>query len=156
ATLVAIAEVNEHAGEYDVAETQYKKALDIDANNLEALLGYARLEDRRHNFDAAMKLYQRAMKKHSRDASVHNDMGLCYQHHEKLPEAAKSLQRAVELSPDRKLYRNNLAAIYVEQGKSTEALSQLTVAHGEAVANYNLAFLLMKKQNNAAALVHFR
>jgi tetratricopeptide (TPR) repeat protein len=83
-------------------------------------------------------------------------MGLCYQHHDMLPQAVKSLQRAVELSGDHKLYRNNLAAVYVDQGKTKEALAQLTIAHGEAVGHYNLAFLLVKKQDNAAALAHFR
>jgi tetratricopeptide (TPR) repeat protein len=153
---VAMAEISERNEQLDEAEAQYKKALELDANNVAALVGYARLEDRRHNFDAALKLYQQALKKHSRDASVHNDLGLCYHHRDMLPEAAKSFERAVELNQDRKLYRNNLAAVYVDQGKPKEALKQLIVAHGEAVGNYNLAFLLMKKNDNAAALVHFR
>ncbi len=153
---VAMAEVNERSDNLDEAEEQYKKALEMDPNHLPALLGYAHLEDRRHNFEAAQKLYKRAMKKHSRDASVHNDQGLCYYHHGMLPEAAKSMQRAVELHQDRKLYRNNLATIYVDQGKNKEALAELTIAHGEAVAHYNMGFLLMKKEDKQAALAHFR
>jgi TPR repeat protein len=156
AVFVAMAEVNERSDNLDEAEVQYKKALDIDSNHLGALLGYARLEDRRHNFEAAVKIYQRALKKHSRDAAVHNDLGLCYHHHDMLPEAAKSLQRAVELSGDHKLYRNNLAAVFVDQRKTNEALAQLIIAHGEAVGHYNLAYLLVKKQDNSAALAHFR
>jgi hypothetical protein len=66
------------------------------------------------------------------------------------------LRRAVELNGDNKLYRNNLAAVYVEQGKNKEALEQLVAAHGEAVGNYNLAYLLTQKQDDTAALVHFR
>ena len=60
------------------------------------------------------------MKKHSKDASVHNDLGLCYHRRGMLPEATKALQKAVELKPDSKLYRNNLAAVYVDQGKNKE------------------------------------
>lgn len=153
---VAMAELSERSDNLDDAEAQYKKALDLDPNHLGALLGYAHLQDRRHNFEAAIKLYQQAQKKHPKEASVHNDLGLCYHRRGMLPEAAKELQRTVELNPDRKLYRNNLAAVYVDQGKSKEALAQLTIAHGEAVGNYNLAYLLVKKQDNPSALAHFR
>ena len=33
----------------------------------------------------------------------------------------RSLQTAIELQPDRKLYRDNLAAVLVDQGKVEEA-----------------------------------
>jgi tetratricopeptide (TPR) repeat protein len=153
---VAMAQMSERSENFDEAEAQYKKALDIEPNHLNALVGYAHLEDRRNNLEAATKLYQKAAKKHSKDASVHNDLGLCYHRRGSLDEATKSLRRAVELRGDNKLYRNNLAAVYVEQGKTKEALAQLTTAHGEAVGNYNLAFLLVQKHDNATALVHFR
>lgn len=153
---VAMAQMQENNGNMDEAEAQYRKALDIDPNHLKALLGYAHLEDRRNNFDGATKLYQRALKKHAKDASVHNDLGLCYHRHGKLPEAAKSLKRAVELKPDSKLYHNNLATVYVEQGKHREALAQLVAAHGEAVGNYNLGYLLAQKHDVEGALKYFR
>src|SRR5262249_41810733 len=40
--------------------------------------------------------------------------------------------------------------------KMKEALGQLTIAHGEAVGNYNLGYLLAKKDDKTAALEHFR
>jgi Flp pilus assembly protein TadD len=153
---VAMAQMQENNGNMDEAEAQYRKALDIDPNHLNALVGYAHLEDRRNNFDGATKLYQRALKKHPKEASVHNDLGLCYHRHGKLPEAAKSLKKAVDLQPESKLYHNNLATVYVEQGKNKEALAQLVAAHGEAVGNYNLGYLLSQKHDNEGALTHFR
>lgn len=153
---VAMAQLSERNQNFDEAEAQYKKALAIDANHLGGLMGLAHLEDRRNNLEVATKLYQKAAKKHPKDASTHNDLGLCFHRRGMLNEAGKSLQRAVALQADNKLYRNNLAAVYVEQGKTKDALSQLTAAHGEAVGNYNLAYLLAQKQDNSAALVHFR
>ena len=44
----------------------------------------------------------------------------------------------------------------VDQDKPTDALVQLTTAHGEAIGNYNLAYLLVQKKNRPAALAHFR
>jgi hypothetical protein len=153
---VAGAQMSEQSGNLEGAEAQYKKALEIDPNHLGALLGYARLEDRQNHFDSANKLFAKAMKRHPKEASVRNDMGLCYQHHGKLPEAVRSLQEAVELQPQKKLYRDNLATVLVEQNKTAEALKQLTAAHGEAVGNYNLAYLLTQRHDNVAALQYFR
>jgi tetratricopeptide (TPR) repeat protein len=87
---------------------------------------------------------------------VHNDLGLCYHRRGKLPEATRELKRAVELEGDNKLYRNNLAAVYVEQDNESEALAQLTAAHGKSVGHYNLGYLLMQKNNRQGALQHFQ
>ncbi len=155
AVFVAVAQIHQRDGNFDEAEVQYQKALELDANYLPALVGYARLEDHRHNFEAATRLYQRAMKKHSREATVHNDLGLCYHRRGMLPEAAKALARAAELNPESKLYRNNLAAVYVDQGKYKEALRELTMAHGEAVAHYNLGYFLTQKKQPELAKIEF-
>ena len=156
AVFVAMAQLNEQSGNMEQAETQYRKALELDANHLPALLGYAHLEDRRENYEAATKLYQKALKKHSKESVVHNDLGLCYHRRAMLPQAVKELQTAVELQPQRKLYRDNLASALVEQGKTDEALKQLVAAHGEAVGNYNLGYLLTQRNENSAALPYFR
>jgi Tfp pilus assembly protein PilF len=153
---VALAELQEQQGNIASAEVQLKKALSIDPNHLGALLAYAHLEDRQRNFQAAERYYQRALKKHGKNASVHNDMGLCYHRHNKLFEANQSLSKAVELDPDSKLYRANLAAVLVDQGKNSEALEQLVQAHGQPVGHYNLGYLLMQKKDTASALQHFQ
>lgn len=153
---VAMAQAAERQGNLEEAEAKYKKALSVDPNHLGAMVGYAHLEDHRDHFDAATKLYQKAIKKYPKDPSLHNDLGLCDHRRGKLSDATKELQRAVELKGESKLYRDNLAAVYVEQGKNKEALAQLITAHGESIGHYNLAFLLVKKHDNAAALSHFK
>lgn len=156
AVLVAAAQMHEQRGQIEEAEDQYQKALKADPNCLGALVGYAHLEDRRDHFDAATKYYQRAIKAHPKDAAAYNDFGLCYHRRGMLPEANKMLSKAVELRPQRTLYRDNLASVLVEQGKTEEALQQLTMAHGVAVGNYNLGYLLVQKHQESKALAHFR
>jgi tetratricopeptide (TPR) repeat protein len=156
AVFVAAAQMHESSGNFSEAEANYRKALDIDANYVDALIGYARLEDRQGNFDAATKFYQRAIKKHPKNASVRNDLGLCYHRHNRLSDATRELKKAVELDGDNKLYRNNLAAAYVEQGKYKEATAQLVTAHGKSVGNYNMGYLLTQRKDNAAALRYFQ
>lgn len=153
---VALAELQEQQGNIAGAEEQLKKALSIDPNHLGALLAYAHLEDRQRNFQAAERYYQKALRKHGKNASVHNDMGLCYHRHNKLPEANTALTKAIELDPDSKLYRANLAAVLVDQGKNPEALQQLVHAHGQPVGHYNLGYLLMQKKDTAGAMQQFQ
>jgi Tfp pilus assembly protein PilF len=154
--MVALAQIAEKQGNLEEAEIHYRKALDLDPNCLAALVGYAHLEDGRNNFEAARKLYLKALKKHGAEPSVHNDLGLCYHRHGMLPQATKSLEKAIELQPARKLYHDNLAAVLVEQDRKEEALKQLVVAHGEAIGNYNLAFLLAQKPNKSIAVPYFQ
>ena len=153
---VAMAELQERLGNVEQAEAQLRKALSLDRNHLGALLAYAHLEDRQRNFQAAERYYKRALKKHSKNAQVYNDMGLCYHRHARLPDAARALSKAVELEPNEKLYRANLAAVLVDQGLDAQALAQLQAAHGQPVGHYNLAYLLVQKQKRDAALYHFR
>jgi tetratricopeptide (TPR) repeat protein len=152
---VAMAEMHERSGNIEEAETQLRKALAIDPNHLGALMAYGHLEDRQKDFSSALKYYQKAARKHPKVATVHNDLGLCYHRQGKLKEAAKSLRTAVELESHRKLFHDNLAAVLVDQGRPNEALAELTAAHGEAVGNYNLGYLLVQKRDRQAALYHF-
>ena len=86
-----------------------------------------------------------ALKKHPRTPPSTTTWDCVITATAKLSEAAKTLEKAVELEPHKKLYRDNLAAVLVDQGKTNEALAQLVEAHGEAVGNYNLAYLLVQK-----------
>lgn len=153
---VAAAQMHESSGNFAEAEANYRKALDMDPNHVDSLVGYARLEDRQGNFEAATKFYQRAIKKHPKNASVRNDLGLCYHRRGMMNDATRELKKAVELDGDNKLYRNNLAAAFVEQGKYKDATAQLVAAHGKSVGNYNMGYLLTQRKDNAAALQYFQ
>jgi Flp pilus assembly protein TadD len=153
---VALAQMHERSGNLDKAEAEYKKALKLEPKHLDALMGYAHLQDRRNQLDEATKLYQKAIAAHPNEAGILNDLGLCMHRHGKLIEANSALKKAVALAPERKLYRNNLAALMVEQGMYDDAIDQLTVAHGQAAAHYNLGYLLTKKGNSELALHHFK
>ena len=52
------------------------------------------------------------------------------------------LRQAVKLEPKRKLYRNNLATVLVDMGRTDEAWDELSSVHTPAVAHYNLGYLL--------------
>ncbi len=152
---VATARVYEKNGDFDGASAQYKKALQADPNHLPALLGFAELEDSQKHYGEADHWYQEAMKRHPKEAAVYNDRGLSLQRRGKLDDAVRFFARAIELQPDKPLYRNNIAAVLVAMQRNDEALSQLTYVHGPAVGHYNLAILLHRKGVDQDAQYHF-
>ena len=152
---VASARLYEKNGDLNAAELQYQKALTADAGNLPALLAYAHLEDNRRQFSDADRLYREAIKQHPKEASVFNDRGLSYQGRGKFDDAAKMFAKAIELQPEKPLYRNNMATVLVELHHPEDAFSQLSAVHSPAVAHYNLATLLHRKGNDQDAQFHF-
>lgn len=153
---VTMARLQERAGHWDKAASEYDKALKLDSKYLPALVGYAHLKDGHADFDGATKLYQKAIKLHPKEAGLYNDLGMSYQRRGMLKESAQSLSKAIELRPDRKLYRNNLATVLVDLGKPQEALNQLVAANGQAVGHYNLGFLLGRAGQPQMALAEFQ
>ena len=120
------------------------------------LLSYAHLLDHENKLAEATQIYQRAIKAAPREPAAYNDLGLCFARRGMLKDSSQALAKAVELQPDRALYRNNLAGVLVEQNRVDEALAQLKAAHPEAVAQYNLAVMLQQHRQDALAYNHFQ
>jgi len=153
--LVAMADMQEKAGNVDQATKHYDAALKQNPKHADALVGLAHLLDRQGKLKEATEKYQLAVKHHPRDARAWNDLGLCLARQKKLPESVATLTKATELEPKKQLYRNNLATVLAETGRNDDALAQLTAAHGPAVAHYNLGYLLYQKGNKTLAAHHF-
>src|SRR4029453_9691788 len=138
------------------AIAHYEKALAIKPTDLTALVSLARLNDRQGNSHKAVELYQRALKSHPTSGLAHNDLGLCYARQKQWQRATEELSKAVELQPGNPKYRNNLATVMVELGRTDEALKQLAAVNNEAVAHYNLAYLLQQKGQSSLAVMHLQ
>jgi tetratricopeptide (TPR) repeat protein len=154
---VSVAALQERSGNFNGAVEKYKQALDVDRNNLPALLGLARLYDRQGQLLEATKYYLLAVGKYPNESAAANDLALCYARQKRYDEAVTHLQKAVALQPNRPLYRNNLATVLVEQGRIGEAIVQLkATGQGDAAAHYNVGFLLAKRNQSAGALEQFQ
>ncbi|MGC3970620.1 MAG: tetratricopeptide repeat protein [Pirellulales bacterium] len=153
---VSLAKLQEKAGKNDSAVTEYEKALEADPKHLPALLGLARLYDRMGEYDDAVATYKKAVVAHPESAAAFNDLGLCYARANRLTESVTALQRAVAIDGDKPLYRNNLATVLIETGRPDEAYRVLVKAHGEAVAHYNVGFILNKRGQKERALQEFK
>jgi len=152
---VAAARLSERSGKVAEAERQYQQALQVDARHVGALIGYARLKDRQGQMREATQWYQRAAKAHPGEASIFNDLGICLARQRMFPASIAALERAIELDPKKPLYRNNIAMVLVENGQIDAALTHLKAVQTEAVAHYNVGYVLQKKGDSEAARWHF-
>jgi tetratricopeptide (TPR) repeat protein len=154
--LVATARIHEAAGRNEEADQHYQMALKIDGRHYDALLGCAHLLDRQSRFSEATAFYERATTAYPADPAPLNDLGLCLARRRMYDKAAETLRQAVALAPTNKLYRNNLATVLLETGDRPGALQEMTAAHGEAIAHYNLGCLLQRKGKTQDAAAEFR
>jgi tetratricopeptide (TPR) repeat protein len=151
----SVAKLYEGAGKFKEAEQYYQMALKEKPDDLNSMLGYARLQDNQGHYNEAITLYQQAIHAHPKEAKAYNNLGLCQAKHGKLKEAVQAMQQSVQLDPRNPLYRNNLAAVYVDLGQMTEAFTCLRDVYGDAVAYYNVGYLLNKKGKTEAAIHNF-
>lgn len=142
---VAVARLHESKGNLEEAERQYQEALKLTPDYLDAQVGMGRLRDRQRQPAEALQWYQKAVKAHPKEPSAYNDLGLCYARRRMFPQSVEALEQAVRLQPTKPLYRNNLAMVLVEKGDNDAAFTQLVSVHSEAVACYNLGYLVYKK-----------
>jgi thioredoxin-like negative regulator of GroEL len=149
---VALAQMSHRNGQIPQARQHYQKALSMDPQHLDALLGAARMEDREGRLDVAQGLYQRAAKAHPKNATAQNDLALCYARRGDLPTAAKILDQAIRIEPRKALYRNNAAKVLVEMNQVKPAMDHLVAVHTPAVANYNMAVLLNDRGRGEEAI----
>jgi Tfp pilus assembly protein PilF len=134
---------------------QYQRALDLEPDNVDVLISMARLLDRERQPASAIQYYRRAVLAAPERALVHNDLGLCYARCGQTDNALTAFREAVRLEPTRDLYRNNLATSLVHAGQPAEALTHLRAVHAEAVARYNLGYLLQQNGQPDAARQQF-
>ena len=149
---LSMASVAEESDNMAGARKHYQQALELAPERFDVIMQYARFRDRRGELVEATGLYQRAARSNPDESSVFNDLGLCFARRSMLPQSLSSLERAIQLAPDRRLYRNNIATVLVERGNVDAAFGHLKAVHDDAVAYYNLGYLmLMKGESRAAA-----
>lgn len=153
---VAVAHMAEQKGDVAQAESDYRKALELEPNHVDALMGYAHMLDRQRKLTQAAELYHMVVRTHPGNATAHNDLAICCARQGKLEEAIRSLKQAVQLRPGHALFRNNIATILVQTKQLDEAFVHLSAVHPKPVAYYNLGFLLHQAGDNRGATRLFR
>ncbi|MEZ6108371.1 MAG: tetratricopeptide repeat protein [Pirellulaceae bacterium] len=135
----------ESKGSWNQARELYQQALSMDSTHLESQLGLARLLNRLGETQMALTQYEQAAKDHPSAPQVQNDLGLFHQSHGQVDLAIESFSRAIQLEPDSRRYRNNLAALLTHESAYDDAVNVLLGATDPATAYLTVSIMARKQ-----------
>lgn len=142
------------------AETELKKAIEVDENYLPAYSAYASILAARNQTDAAVEQYKKVVEKKP-SASVHTLLGILEESRNNAAEAEKNYRRALQLMPDSAIAANNLAWLLAENGGNLD--EALTLAKtvvdknpNQAAFHDTLGWIYLKKGLKTQAAEQFK
>jgi tetratricopeptide (TPR) repeat protein len=121
----ALGSTYEQRKEYKKAIDAFKKAIQLDRDNLDAIRGLAENLMNDGQTDAALEQYEVIADANPEDAQTYLRMGEIYRRQGKYDQALESLKKADTLVPDSLEVPYNMAAVYQAQGRYDEALKLL-------------------------------
>jgi tetratricopeptide (TPR) repeat protein len=119
--------------DFSGAAAAFRKAIDLDKNNSDALLKLAQAQAAEGSVSQALATYEQSMKDHPRDISFYILAGMLYESQRNWDEAKILYQQALNIQPDNPLASNNLAYLMLQHGGNVDvalAMAQ-TARRGE-------------------------
>lgn len=110
---------------YDAAEAEFRKVLEINPDNASALnyFGYM-LADRNVRLQEAKDLIQKAVDRDPNNGAYLDSLGWVYYRMNRLDEAEKNLRRSAELMSKDPTVHDHLGDVFFREGKVREAILQ--------------------------------
>ena len=105
------AKVNFRNGDYGLAESNYRKAVEVTPKDAEAWLGLAASYDQLRRFDLADNAYKNVLQLGYNNAAVLNNAGYSQLLRGDLKSARRFLLKAYELEPENPYIVNNIALL---------------------------------------------
>lgn len=107
------------------ADAAYRRALELEPDNANAIRGKAALSSTLGRFDEAIKLDEHALKVDPLRLSAHNNMGLDSYYARQWQKAEAAYRKVLEMSPDYPGAHGSLGLVYLAQSKNKEALAEM-------------------------------
>ncbi len=142
--LTALAAFLSARGDFSEALTLYHKALNLDENNIEALLGAADAYLAQNVLDKAETYYNKSFSLRRDIAGAHLNYGILLYRQKRLAEALDEYRAAAALEPEVPEISYNLALILKETGDYEEALGLMFNAHLKRPENEVFAINIME------------
>ncbi len=121
----ALGSTYEQRKDYKKAIEAFKKAIQLDRDNLDAIRGLAENLMNDGQTDAALEQYKVIADANPEDAQTYLRIGEIYRRQGKYDQALESLKKADTMVPDSLEVPYNMAAVYQAQGRYDEALKLL-------------------------------
>jgi Flp pilus assembly protein TadD len=125
---------------FDQAVNVSLKALNADANFVEARNGLGVVYSRQGKYREAIEAFQAAIQQAPKAAHLYSNMGYAYYLQGEYAESVKALQQATALDPNNQRALNNLGQAYAKAGNTTKS----ALAFAEAIS--------AEKPNNTEAV----
>jgi protein O-mannosyl-transferase len=148
------------ANQVDKAVPQFRKALDLNPDDAEAMneLGVATMEE--GQTDEAIALFIRALEAAPNNAETHINLGMALLQKGQLENAANHFQHAAQIDPRNASARKDLAAAYLQAGQWADAAAQYQRAAEIEPDNpetlYGLGSALARAGRKDEAMAQFR
>lgn len=104
-------------GNMDSAETIFNEILKTEKENIDCIRGIAEIQFIKEEHRAAKELYQKILSMEPDDHFAMSQLGWLLFKEKKYAEAAKMIQRAIELDPKQFMYHYRIARVYWEMSE---------------------------------------
>lgn len=151
--------LNQTTGQYARALEDYQRVLEVDPNNIIALLRRCAIYDTQNLTDKAIENCQKAISTDPGNFLPHQQLGSLYFYHGKYQLAIEQFQKAVEIDPQAAATYVNLGAALDESGKRAEgeqALLQSLQIRESARALNSLGVIREKQGRDAEAAIFYQ
>ncbi len=153
---LATAHSLEQSKKHVEARAVYERLITSQPDRFEAYHKLGVLADIQRRYPEAQSLYTEAILLNPRNPNMFNDLGYCLFLQGKLDKAEAALLKAVAMSPSKARFRNNLGMVLGHQGRYKEAMEQFRRSGSEADAYFNMAFILVSREDVDGAKDCFR
>lgn len=142
---IAYGKVEEARGNLPKAEEAFNKALTIEPQSVDAMLGIARVNQLAGRDTAAEQGFLKAEKLNPQSPEVAVAVGQYYADLGRWDEAIARHHKAIQLAPMEKNYRYGMARVLTKAGQIDEALTNFEQTVGIAAAHYNIGVILQEQ-----------
>ena len=115
--------LNNYRHDWSGAEVEAKRALEIDPNNVEALVGYSWLLQSLGRHAEVRPLMETAEQLDPVSSDIQSAFGRMLYRARKYDEAERHLKRSIELDPTNLISYSRLTDVYIEMGRFDDALA---------------------------------
>ena len=153
---VTMGQVEAGKGQYELAEREFGRSLELDPLNADAYRELATAYEAMGRLAKAEATYKKAIQLRPSDWAGYKQLGVFYFRHGRYGDAEQYFRKVIELTPDSAKAYSNLGGLYLRMGRNADAEVQLekSVAIEPTATGYsNLgsAFYLDGRYTDAAA-----
>lgn len=153
---LAYARLMTEAGNLPEAETHYNRVLAEKPENVDAIVGLAKVHLLGGRYELAEQHYHRALRTAPHHPAALHGMGQTYAARRRWDEAAELLNQAVLASPNDGAIRYDLAVALVHTDNVPAAMPHFISTIGDAEAHYNVGLMLHRQGRIKESEQHFR